>query len=76
MGELINDICGGLKPGRTLKAVIPGGSSAKVLKAGRSIRSKGKAQMARRSIRRSASRISSWTLTRSLRSGRWLALAA
>ncbi len=34
MGELINDICGGLKPGRTLKAVIPGGSSAKVLKAG------------------------------------------
>ncbi len=34
MGELIHDICGGLKPGRTLKAVIPGGSSAKVLKAG------------------------------------------
>ncbi len=34
MGELINDICGGLKPGRKLKAVIPGGSSAKVLKAG------------------------------------------
>jgi NADH-quinone oxidoreductase subunit F len=34
MGELINDLCGGLKPGRKLKAVIPGGSSAKVLKAG------------------------------------------
>jgi NADH-quinone oxidoreductase subunit F len=34
MGELINDLCGGLKEGRTLKAVIPGGSSAKVLKAG------------------------------------------
>src|SRR6478736_6933160 len=34
MGELINEVCGGLKPGRTLKAVIPGGSSAKVLKAG------------------------------------------
>ena len=34
MGELINDVCGGLKPGRKLKAVIPGGSSAKVLKAG------------------------------------------
>ena len=32
-GELIYDICGGLKPGRTLKAVIPGGSSAKVLSA-------------------------------------------
>jgi NADH-quinone oxidoreductase subunit F len=32
-GELINDICGGLRPGRKLKAVIPGGSSAKVLSA-------------------------------------------
>src|SRR5688572_12273565 len=34
MGELIHDVCGGMKPGRTLKAVIPGGSSAKVLRAG------------------------------------------
>ncbi len=34
MGELINEVCGGVKPGRKLKAVIPGGSSAKVLKAG------------------------------------------
>lgn len=33
MGELINDLCGGLKEGRSLKAVIPGGSSAKVLRA-------------------------------------------
>jgi len=33
MGELLNDFCGGMKPGRTLKAVIPGGSSAKVLRA-------------------------------------------
>ncbi|MDZ4816829.1 MAG: NADH-quinone oxidoreductase subunit NuoF [Verrucomicrobiota bacterium] len=33
MGELINDVCGGVKGGK-LKAVIPGGSSAKVLKAG------------------------------------------
>jgi NADH-quinone oxidoreductase subunit F len=31
LGELIFDICGGMKPGRKLKAVIPGGSSAKVL---------------------------------------------
>ena len=31
VGELIRDICGGLRPGRKLKAVIPGGSSAKVL---------------------------------------------
>jgi NADH-quinone oxidoreductase subunit F len=30
---VINDLCGGLKPGRKLKAVIPGGSSAKVLSA-------------------------------------------
>lgn len=34
MGELIHEVCGGLKEGRKLKAVIPGGSSAKVLKAG------------------------------------------
>jgi NADH-quinone oxidoreductase subunit F len=33
MGELINDVCGGMKPGRSLKAIIPGGSSAKVLRA-------------------------------------------
>jgi NADH-quinone oxidoreductase subunit F len=33
IGELINDICGGMKPGRSLKAVIPGGSSAKVMSA-------------------------------------------
>lgn len=33
MGELINDLCGGMKPGRKLKAIIPGGSSAKVLRA-------------------------------------------
>ena len=34
LGELIHEVCGGMKPGRTLKAVIPGGSSAKVLRAG------------------------------------------
>ncbi len=33
MGEVINDLCGGLKPGRKLKAIIPGGSSSKVLSA-------------------------------------------
>ena len=32
-GELINDLCGGLRPGRKLKAIIPGGSSSKVLRA-------------------------------------------
>lgn len=34
MGEVIYDLCGGLRDGRKLKAVIPGGSSAKILKAG------------------------------------------
>lgn len=40
LGELIFEICGGLKPGRTLKAVIPGGSSAKVLRAGEKFKTK------------------------------------
>lgn len=43
MGELIYDVCGGLKPGRKLKAVIPGGSSAKVLKAGETFKIRSKA---------------------------------
>jgi NADH-quinone oxidoreductase subunit F len=34
MGQLIHEMCGGMKEGRKLKAVIPGGSSAKVLRAG------------------------------------------
>lgn len=34
LGEVIDELCGGLKEGRKLKAVIPGGSSAKVLRAG------------------------------------------
>ncbi len=34
LGQLIHDLAGGLHPGRSLKAVIPGGSSAKVLRAG------------------------------------------
>ena len=42
-GELINDLCGGMKPGRKLKAVIPGGSSAKVLRAGEKFKIKEKA---------------------------------
>src|SRR5438270_779759 len=42
MGELIYDICGGFKPGRKLKAVIPGGSSAKVLRAGERYKLKAK----------------------------------
>src|SRR5438132_3259344 len=33
MGQLISEMAGGLRPGRKLKAVIPGGSSAKILRA-------------------------------------------
>ena len=33
MKELIYDMCGGMRPGRTLKAVIPGGSSVPILTA-------------------------------------------
>ncbi len=44
IGELIFDpnFGGGLKPGRKLKAIIPGGSSSKVLKAGEKFRLKRK----------------------------------
>ncbi len=34
MGQLINEMAGGPKSGRKIRAVIPGGSSAKVLRAG------------------------------------------
>ncbi|MDB6055599.1 MAG: nuoF [Verrucomicrobiales bacterium] len=44
MGELIHDpkFGNGLKPGRQLKAVIPGGSSSKILKAGEKFKFKKK----------------------------------
>ena len=38
LGEMIYDVCGGLLPGRTLQAVIPGGSSAKILRADESLK--------------------------------------
>ncbi|MDD2765638.1 MAG: NADH-quinone oxidoreductase subunit NuoF [Opitutaceae bacterium] len=34
MGQLLHDLCGGPRPGRTFKAVIPGGSSSKILRFG------------------------------------------
>ncbi len=34
LGQLLNEVCGGPLPGRQFKAVIPGGSSAKILKFG------------------------------------------
>jgi NADH-quinone oxidoreductase subunit F len=34
MGQLLNDVCGGPRPGRKFQAIIPGGSSSKVLRWG------------------------------------------
>lgn len=34
LGELLYDVCGGPPPGRQFQAIIPGGSSSKVLRAG------------------------------------------
>jgi NADH-quinone oxidoreductase subunit F len=42
LGQLLNEVCGGPLPGRTFKAVIPGGSSAKVLKFGERFKGKRK----------------------------------
>src|SRR5262249_8932295 len=42
IGEMINHFAGGLLDGRKLKAVIPGGSSAKVFKAGEKFKLKKK----------------------------------
>jgi len=42
MGQLIHDMAGGLRWGRRLKAIIPGGSSAKVLRADETFRLKEK----------------------------------
>jgi len=44
LGELINDVCGGMKPGRKLKAIIPGGSSSKILRAGETFKMKVKGE--------------------------------
>src|SRR5216117_1841599 len=42
LGELLNEVCGGPLPGRKFKAVIPGGSSAKILKFGETFALKNK----------------------------------
>ena len=47
MGELLNEVCGGPRPGRKFKAVIPGGSSAKILKFGETFTLKNKDGTAR-----------------------------
>ncbi len=62
LGELIFDICGGLKPGRKLKAVIPGGSSAKVLRAEEVFKIKVKGADGQMTDKR-ACRCSTWSWT-------------
>lgn len=42
LGQIINDLCGGVRGGKKIKAIIPGGSSAKVLKMGEKIKLKEK----------------------------------
>jgi NADH-quinone oxidoreductase subunit F len=42
LGQLLYEVCGGPLPGRTFKAVIPGGSSAKILKFGERFKGKRK----------------------------------
>ncbi len=42
LGQIINDLCGGIKDGKKLKAIIPGGSSSKILKMGEKIKLKQK----------------------------------
>ena len=42
MGQLLYDVCGGPRDGRTFKAVIPGGSSAKILRFGETFTLKNK----------------------------------
>jgi NADH-quinone oxidoreductase subunit F len=37
MRDLIYDMCGGMRPGRTLKAVIPGGSSVPIMSAAETV---------------------------------------
>ena len=42
LGQLLNEVCGGPLPGRKFKAIIPGGSSAKILKCGETFTLKNK----------------------------------
>ncbi|MEY4005801.1 MAG: hypothetical protein RLZZ221_1897 [Verrucomicrobiota bacterium] len=42
LGQLLHEVCGGPLPGRKFKAVIPGGSSAKILRWGESFTLKNK----------------------------------
>jgi NADH-quinone oxidoreductase subunit F len=40
LGQIIQDLCGGVRDGRKLKAIIPGGTSSKVLRMGEKFRIK------------------------------------
>ncbi|NUN94289.1 MAG: NADH-quinone oxidoreductase subunit NuoF [Verrucomicrobiae bacterium] len=40
LGQILNDLCGGVREGRAVKAIIPGGTSSKVLRMGEKFRLK------------------------------------
>jgi NADH-quinone oxidoreductase subunit F len=42
LGQIINDLCGGVRGGKKIKAIIPGGSSSKILRMGEKIKLKQK----------------------------------
>lgn len=42
LGQIIQDLCGGVKGGKKLKAIIPGGSSSKILRMGEKVKLKQK----------------------------------
>ena len=76
MGEVINDLCGGMKEGRKLKAIIPGGSSAKVLRAGEKYKIKEKGPDGAMVEKEIGIEDIRWISTRWRRSGPWPVQAA
>ena len=71
MGELINDLCGGMKQGRKLKAVIPAAVRPRCCAPTRNSRSRKRTPTARWWTRKSPSTKSRWISTRWRPSGPW-----
>ena len=76
MGQLIHEMAGGLRPGRKLKAVIPGGSSAKVLRADERLKLKERQTNGSQLNAKSQSTISRWISIHSQPRARWRVPAA
>src|SRR5438105_12853088 len=76
MGQLIYEMAGGIKWGRRLKAVIPGGSSAKVYARTSGSNSNKSSQMDRQSKQTCRSMSCRWILIRLRPPARWLGPAA